>query len=346
MKVQRSWAELRRFPLAVVLATTCSFAVCSMTAPCAAQSASDLDRARDLFREGVSLEAAGNWAGALAKFEEVGRVKLTPQVRFHIARCKEQLGRLNEALGEYRLAEYEAGQQHIGELEAITQAREQLEARVPTVTITRGAGAELARVTLDGVELGEKQIGTKISLDPGPHTITARLPGDVQFQQNVAVQERESKTVELVPPPDLARKSEPEPTTAATNAKPEKSAAEEGDNGGPGAVPWIVGGVGVASLAASGIFLILRNGALSDLDKVCHGSICPDTKSARDSQDKGELYSTLSTVTFAVGVVGIGTAAVLLLTSGPSDATAEKAALNVDVRGSTTGGGVTVRGAF
>ena len=81
-----------------------------------------LEKARNLFRQGLSLEAAGNWAAALAKFQEVMKVKLTPQVRFHSARCSEQLGRLNEALGEYRLAEYEAGQQGLA-LNALVSPR-------------------------------------------------------------------------------------------------------------------------------------------------------------------------------------------------------------------------------
>src|ERR1051325_9094803 len=110
--------------------------------PAAAQSQEELERARQQFRQGLRLEAAGDWAASLAKFVEVGKVKLTPQVRFHGARCNEQLGRLNEALGEYRLAEYEAGQQRLKELQAITQARQALESRVPKLLIKRGEGAE------------------------------------------------------------------------------------------------------------------------------------------------------------------------------------------------------------
>ncbi|MEZ4376632.1 MAG: hypothetical protein R3B07_37860, partial [Polyangiaceae bacterium] len=96
-----------------------------------AQSKDDLAKARRLFRQGLSLEAAGDFAGALAKFDEVAKVKLTPQVRFHMGRCKEELGRLNEALGDYRLAEYEAREAGAKELPEISAAKEKLEARVP-----------------------------------------------------------------------------------------------------------------------------------------------------------------------------------------------------------------------
>jgi hypothetical protein len=67
--------------------------VAGTVAPVAhAQSQDDLDRARNLFRQGLSLEAAANWAAALGKFQDVARVKLTPQVRFHIARWYRAFG--------------------------------------------------------------------------------------------------------------------------------------------------------------------------------------------------------------------------------------------------------------
>src|SRR5687768_5820481 len=67
-----------------------------------------LVRAREVFRQGLALESARDWASALAKFREVAAVRSTAQVRFHIARCQEQLGQLNEALGAYELAMSEA----------------------------------------------------------------------------------------------------------------------------------------------------------------------------------------------------------------------------------------------
>ncbi|HEX3595535.1 MAG TPA: hypothetical protein VHU80_10545, partial [Polyangiaceae bacterium] len=146
-------------------------AVISSARAAQAQTQDELERARQQFRQGLSLEAAGDWTSALAKFQEVGKVKLTPQVRFHAARCNEQLGRLNEALGEYRLAEYEAQQQGLKEAAEITQARQGLESRVPKLVIRRGENAEAARIELDGVELGEAQIGQPVAVDPGPHTV-------------------------------------------------------------------------------------------------------------------------------------------------------------------------------
>lgn len=311
-------------------------------APARAQSSDDLERARSEFRQGLSLEAAGNWSAALAKFQSVGKVKLTPQVRFHTGRCNEQLGRLNEALGDYRLAEYEAGQQGLPELESIAQSRQALEARIPKLVIRRGEGAELARVELDGVELGEAQIGQPLSVDPGPHTVVARLPGDRQFQQSASAKESETAELVLVAPTDGAAVAPGASGGASgeTNAKDLGTTATK-----PGVLPWVVGGVGVAGLIGAGTFYVLRKGAESDLDDTCRGTVCP--KSIEDTQNKGELYTTLSLVSLGVGVVGLGVATYLFVSAPKGGPEKANVFVPVDVAALPHGGGqLTVRARF
>lgn len=326
--------------LSAVVALSAAGAIVTVAPTAAAQSQDDLERARNFFREGLSLEAAGNWAQALAKFREVGKVKLTPQVRFHMARCNEQLGHLNTALGEYKLAEYEGGQQNIPELASITQARQALESRVPKIIIRRGKGAELARVELDGVDLGENQIGQPFSIDPGPHRIIAKLPGEKEFRYAAFVKESETTEVELAPPVgDEAAADQPSKPAVGgdkgvTTEQVKKSSA----------LPWIIGGVGAASLVGSGVFYILRSGAKSDLDSGCRADgVCP--KSLEDTQSKGELYSTLSLVTLGVGVVGIGVATVLLVTAPKKEQPAQ-AGLHWDVVAGPGSAALSVDGRF
>src|SRR5262245_59504464 len=80
----------------------------SLTAGSAAHaqqpSKAELDQARVLFQEAVALAAANNCAGALVKYKLVLKVKSTPQIAFNIAECEERLGKLVEALGNYRIA--------------------------------------------------------------------------------------------------------------------------------------------------------------------------------------------------------------------------------------------------
>lgn len=308
---------------AAALTTSLALASASIAPIAVAQTPAELAKARTLYKQGLSLEAAGDWAGALQKFEEVGRVKLTPQVRFHIGRCKENLGRLNEALGDYRLAEHEAQQQNAKELGEITKAREALEGRIPKVVITRGAGAESARIEIDGTEVGEAQIGKEVSVDPGPHRIVAKLSGGKSFEQTITVAEGETKNVELVAPEDLGAAGGgtlPEDGEGGDDVTP-PPVVDTGSSG-PGALPWIIGGAGVVALGAAGFFALQRKSADDDLKEVCNPQgVCPESK--RSVQDDGERYAMLTNVAAGVGVVAIGVAVVLLVTGSKSSAPAE-----------------------
>src|SRR5215213_7178870 len=96
-------------------------AVLGSQAPAFAQDAAELKKARLQFQQATELERAGNWTAALQAFREVGQVRMTPQVRFHIAVCEENLGRLVAALGGYELALADAdkvGADFKGEVEA------------------------------------------------------------------------------------------------------------------------------------------------------------------------------------------------------------------------------------
>ena len=101
---------------------------------------------------------------------------MTPQVRFHIAVCEENLGRLVAALGGYELALADAdkvGSDFKGEVEEnVTKLR----ARIPKLVIDRGAGANAAAIELDGVAVGDSSVGVEVPLDPGPHAVTAKAP--------------------------------------------------------------------------------------------------------------------------------------------------------------------------
>ncbi len=308
-----------------------ALSLCSANA--VAQSPAEIQQARTLYSQGLTQEAASDWAGALASFEKVSRIRMTPQVRFHIARCKEKLGRLNEALGGYRLAEHEAGTTDGVPESVLTEvrtAREALEKRIPRLIIERGEGADSAKIALDGVELGQAQIGREVNVDPGPHVIKVTLPDGRRFERTVQVKEGEQDQVMLDVPPDLQPIAEDDEDAAkdddADQAGPvafDSKDAVASSGGSP--MPWIIGGLGVASLAASGVFYILRNQANSDLDAECINDVCPDT--LEDTQSRGESYSMLTGVTLGIGVVGISVAAIWLLTgssSGEAKATPSK----------------------
>jgi hypothetical protein len=227
---------------------------------------------------------------------------MTPQVRFHIAVCEENLGRLVAAIGGYELALSDAdkvGPDFKGEVEEkVTKLR----ARIPKLVIDRGEGASAAAIELDGVAVGESSVGVEVPLDPGPHAVTAKAPNRRPFESTVTLKEEETTRLEVkleeIPQEQL-------PTSAGDNGAtppPEKPPSK--------VVPFVIGGVGVAALIGSGVLFGLRQSTIAELEDACNGTQCP--KSIESRYDDLKFYHYGSFVTLGVGVAAVGTAGALL----------------------------------
>ncbi len=296
--------------------------------PAQAQTKEELAAARAQFQQGLSLEAAGDFKAALERFEAVGRVKLTPQVRFHIARCKEELGRLTEALGDYRMAEYEATEAKVKETDEIAAAREALEAKIPRIVLEVAEGAPRVTVVLDGTELGIAKLGKDVFVDPGEHSVVARWAGGKRSKLKFKLGVGESKHITLEPPDGAGDDDgDDEPAEDAGSGEGQGGASTPppgaGTEGGASAWPWVAGGVGVAGFVLAGVFYTQMNSATSALDGQCRGSLCPEK--AKSHQDDGERAALLTNLSLGVGVVGVGAAVVLFLTQGGASAPAPAA---------------------
>lgn len=278
-----------------------------------AQTRDELEKARTLFKEGVALSAANNCAAALTKYRAVANVKMTAQVAFNIAECEERLGKLVSALGNYRVAAVQAeGDAKSKDVSSRVGARiDALEPRIPRLIIKRGKGADTALIELDGSELGASQLSAEIPVDPGSHTVVAKIGDKAYLHETILLEEKAARTFEVqldLPPPKIEK-----PVIEAPPPPPPPP-PPQGRSKIPGAVLL---GVGVASAAVGVGFIVLRGGTLSELDKKCGGDTsCPP--SAAPLADQGKLYTGLAEATFAVGVVGVITGVVLLATSGPS----------------------------
>ncbi|WP_437629946.1 PEGA domain-containing protein [Sorangium sp. So ce854] len=270
-----------------------------LQAPALAQDDDELKRARAQFQQATELEQAGNWAAALQRFREVGQVRMTPQVRFHIAVCEENLGRLVAALGGYELALAEADAVGPDFRAEVEQSIGRLRARIPKLVIVRGKGAASAAVALDGVSLGGTSIGVEVPLDPGPHALTAKAPNHKPFQQTVELKEGGVTRVEVT------LEALPQELLIQAGALPEKPPSK--------VVPYVIGGVGAASLIGSGVLFALRQGALQEMEDACGqgGRSCPPSMQSR--YDDLKFYHYGAQVALGVGVVAVGTATAILL---------------------------------
>jgi hypothetical protein len=257
----------------------------------------DLDRARMVFREGLVLEVAGDWASALAKFQVVAGTRLTPQVRYHLARCKENLGRLTEALGDYRVAEAEARAVALPETSEIERARRDLEARIPRLLLRSTASGGEFSVELDGIVLGSSVLNRPMVVNPGRHRITLRDALDVPRESFIIAEE--SKITEV----DLGGFDQRfERPRGAIDIK-----SADGRRGSPPAWAYVSAGIGTAAIVSSVVLFVVRDRAKHELEQNCARQVCPE--SMRAVQQRGEIASSVAPIALGLGVVGIGLAA-------------------------------------
>jgi hypothetical protein len=258
-----------------------------------AQSSAELERGRNLFRQSLSMEVAGDWAGALSRLEAVARIKMTPQVRFHQARCKEHLGRLTEALGDYRLAEIRA-------------ARQDLEVRVPRLVIRLSRELINSSVDLDGITLGDSRLGKEIPVDPGDHELVVRTPDGQSFVKHLRVADTTIERVTVDPPAGFVPIHNQLGSTASNGTQTIYS--DSGVRSAPPVWAWIAGGVGVAGVIGASVAWYVRERAIDDLNNGCDpNNICP--MSLKSTQTRGEQASIVAPIALGVGLAGLGLAA-------------------------------------
>jgi hypothetical protein len=291
-------------------------ATVSLAAPATARSQSpeELQAARGRFDEGLSLAAAGDWAGALAAFQEVGRIKLTPQVRFHIARCEEMLGWWVRALGKYRLAVVEArgvdGAAEAGQRAAAAVAR--LEREVPVLEVTvRGADGRV-ELFLDGAPLGPASGVRAVLVDPGDHRVDARH-GATSVTQTVRAAASQRHRVELAFSTASGAPA-PAPAPLAPRRAPDlpPPAVETGD--GAKLAPWLLVGVGGAALVTGAVALAVRQDAVGDHD-ACEAGRCPPA--LEDAGARGRTANAVMWSGFAVGGAALTAGVVWLVMRDP-----------------------------
>jgi hypothetical protein len=266
----------------------------------AAPSAEELAAARELWTKGLELEKQKDWAGALATFESVGKVRMTPQVRYHIGLASEQLGKLVDALNAYQLAIQEARQ--LGD-----KARDVLENTPPRIEVLRGRVAKLrltvtgtirtSSLFLDGRKLSLALLDHEIPVDPGQHVIEARRDAEVIDRVTVGLNEGASETAVL-------EVDDPKPTkeVAAPNAPPPTGGTLRFAERWPA---YATAGGGVALLVTGGVFWGLRGATIDNIRATCKSGDTGCNPEYQPTEDLGRAYTTASGV-----LVGVGAAAV------------------------------------
>ena len=308
-----------------VRALLCGSALLYRPKPCEAQpSATELAVARRLFEDAVRLEHESRWELAASKLRDALAVKDTPGLRFHLAHCEEQLGRLVEALISYDQArELIAAGAKAPDVEALLEpARSALEKRVPYLLLVAPAEVERLEVELDGKAVARSVLGRPAPVNPASHRIVARAPGYKDYNEELQIAEGERRTLQLDMIPVVTDIGVPTATSASSStphpAKPESNTATP-------ARTYVLAGEAAFTVAALGVgigFWMAQNTAADRVDRLqsvldgmsadaCGNNpppeSCNELTSAIDDYDRARRFSTLG---FAGA--GVGAAATIL----------------------------------
>ena len=270
-------------------------------------SKADLDRARKSFGEGLDLEKVEKWADAQEKFEDVAKVRMTPEVRFHIALCEEHRGLLLEAVHDFETAESDArAENKPAVMKEAPEHAAAIKPRIPKIKVKVPTDIEGVNLTLDDNPIDPANTD-ELPIDPGDHRVDANAEKHQPFTLSFTLAEGETKTITVKLPLIEVEKGEP-PPPPPPEEKPKTELVRKTPTLG-----YVIGGVGVVSLVLSGVFYAKRNSIKSDLDNSCKDLSCPPEKA--DDISSGKSATTLTNVFGVVGVAGVGVGLYLILTA-------------------------------
>jgi hypothetical protein len=302
--------------------------------------AQDIAAADALFNRGVTEMKAENYKKGCPLIAESLRVDPQPGTLFTLSQCEVKWGRIATAvvrLDEYlqlydRLTPDQKAQQ-VSRLKVAKEQREKLALEVPELTLSLPPGAPAGTVVRrDDAVVASAALGLGLPVDPGEHVVSTLAPGGALWEQRFTIAGGEKKPLVLevkTAPPVEAR---PAVVTPVATPEPPKQALPPVEAGaGPSkrrVAAYVIGGVGIAGLAVGGVMGGLALGKKSIIDASCGVGknpkdptdelFCkPDGLTAVDAVKPLGLGSTIG---FAVGLAGVGTAIVMILTE-PKKAT-------------------------
>jgi hypothetical protein len=327
---------------------TLTLVACALAAP---QALAQQKSADQLFQEGVHLFARGEVKTACEKFSQSYQLDAAPGTLYNLASCHEKEGKLGQARQEFlELAERAA---NAGKQDKVRVAQDRvkaIEARLPRLVLQLPAANDVAAITVDGTTVAKEAWGAPIPVDEGTHALQFSAPGKVS--QTARIDARGAGQQVLVPVPVLADEAGAAPAATASPAAaaqtggpgqpapstPDVATAQPSGGGSGRTIGFVVGGVGIAALAAGTFFGVRALSQKSDADTACAGQnyVCPDpahTQAAQSDLNDARTSGLVSTVAIGVGVAAVAVGAYLVFFTGRSGTESAHAAVAVTPSG-------------
>lgn len=290
----------------------------------AAPSASEKAAAEVLFQQGKALMKKGAWEQACPKLEESQRVDPQPGTLLSLALCHESSGRVASAWIEYQEALTLAKRSNRPDRIQLASGRlAALEKVVPHITIE----VDVAKapkglvVTRDGAEVADAAWGVAVAVDPGEYELTASAPGFEPWKSRVRIELGDAKQITI---PALVR------IVSATEAAAASVPAPRPESSSRKTWGWVVGGVGIASLAAGGYFGLRARSKESESAGKCDGLECSPEGLELNRQAIRSANAANALIPIGLIGAGIGTWLILGAPSGsPTSRTSVRSGMRV-----------------
>lgn len=291
--------------------------------------AQDVAAAEALFNRGLADMEAGRYATGCPAIAESQRLDPRPGTLFTLSQCEVRWGRVATAvtrLGDYlELYERLPPDQKARQSERRKVAKEQrdkLTLEVPELTLSLPPGAPAGTVVKrDGSVVAGAALGIGLPVDPGEHVVSTQAPGGALWEQRITIAKGEKKplVLEVKAAPTVDSRAAATPPVVAVAPEPAPLPPAEPGTSGRRVAVYTIGGVGVAGLVLGGVMGGLALGKKSIIKDHCGGAIGAPSELDCDATglaaaDSVKTLGLVSTIGFAAGLAGVGTAVVLLLT--------------------------------
>jgi hypothetical protein len=278
--------------------------------------------AEDLFRRGKALVAQGKHHEACPLLAESYRLDPGMGTLLNLALCHEQVGKTASAWGEFRAVEQQARAATPPNETRAQLAREHADKLQPRLSriklvVSTAARAPGLVIKIDGEEKAEALWGTGIAVDPGTRTIEASAPHKKSATTKVKIDdEGVVQSVALAPLDDAPDEA---PVGSPTRSTDLKSVEEYAANRARRTTGFVIGGLGLATLAAGGVFAVAA--IVNDNEaKKCAPCVrgTSEATSSGQATDRALVFANVANVTVPLGIIGVVAGTYLVLSSGPS----------------------------
>jgi hypothetical protein len=296
--------------------------------------ADDEAAGRVLFNDAIFLMKKGALDEACPKFEESLRQSYNINAQYFLADCLERQGRTATAWTTFLSTATKA--RAAGDARREQSARKRagvLEARLVRLRIVVAHEVDALEVRRNGTLVGKPMWGALVPVDPGEIEFTVSAPGFEPYKETVNVVgdgrivevaiprlARKLKVIaSLAPPPPV---EEPRPVVVPPTPPVEaRTAAPQSGAHTLQKIGWVVGGVGVLTMAGGGVLALLArssfNSAKTAFDE-CTDMSCEDQnlEKERSAIRKANWATGLFIGGAAATVVGV---VLVIAGSGESD---------------------------